>query len=202
VVIGLGYSAALLSSNGALACRVIEDAPIEERSFDEPRILRNAEPSSLTPAAVPTPTRSVLPRDNPARDCFSGLSPGPSPRLDVQRLGVLCGPSNGLGALGPVTSGALPADGATTSYPVAATACLRAAVASDVSNLAVEWWQGNQRLARCTLSRLGLCPEEAALCLGASDGTSKQTDTTTQLELRLKAASDETAQFALQVWQR
>jgi hypothetical protein len=186
----VGYSALLLSSNPSLfACE--RGGPPRGDGFDEPRILATERPPDRT-VKVPAFVRSS---EHVGGYCYQHLLPGDTPAQDVHRLGVLCGPPMGLEPLGAERQGA--ASALRVRHRVDDRECVRVAVASaDPDPLEVEWRARDRVLGRCSIERLGWCPEELPLCLASRDLGPGAFD----VELALPGASD--SPVAVRVWHR
>jgi hypothetical protein len=129
------------------------------------------------------------------RYCHQNLVPAESLEQDVHRLGVLCGPSTGLEPLAKasVASGT----SAGRRYRLDTTECVRAAIATEQAEpLDVEWRARDRVLERCTVERLGWCPERLPLCLGGRDLGPLEFD----VELSFPDASE--GRIAVRVWHR
>jgi hypothetical protein len=156
----IGYSGLVLSSNAALlGCH--SDVGRADRNFDEPRVTPGL--SSASVSAPPERAKPVVAEALSSR-CDAGLISGPNLEVDVHRLGVLCGPTNGLTPLGPAFQLALAAPRAVASFEVDSRECVSAFVASASEPLELEWRSPERVLTRCRVGRLGTCPAMGPFC--------------------------------------
>lgn len=159
-----GYPALLLSSNLALfGCD--SETSRSAAHFEEPRVLDV--PAASTRAEAREAVRAARRSRSEAR-CHEGLISGPSLDIDVHRLGVLCGPANGLEPLGPPFELQVTVPEAIATPRLSGASCLMAFVATSSDEpLELEWRSPERVFARCTIDRLGACPAVEPHCLDA-----------------------------------
>jgi hypothetical protein len=105
-----------------------------------------APPSDVAPAsdAAVTPAVATTHRPEPIGGtwvtCYGRFRPTSTPERDVLRLGLLCGPANGMKQLGPVLQGDATDGGAEHVFDAKAGECFRLFAVGDagVANLGLE----------------------------------------------------------------
>ena len=128
--------------------------------------------------------------------CRDGFRLSGEPLRDVTRLGLMCGPVNGMTALGDPLEGELSAGGGTATHPLAARAgaCYRIfAIAGDGIvdlRLAVRSSRGTRLAADELHGRVAVADPERPFCTFEDD----------QFEIRV-AAGASAGRYALQIWQ-
>ena len=161
-------------------------------------------PRSAGPSAsvVPNPGNVVFADAGTFRNCYEGFAPGGNPLLDVMRLGLLCGPVNGMKLLLDVAG--TPA-GVSEEHGVAVRAgdCLRvmAAAHRSVERLTVEVIGSEQRV-------LARAQGGSWLILDSAHPFCSSEAATYRVVVTLPATADggarradaDAAAYALQVW--
>lgn len=105
--------------------------------------LGSSSPPSADSAVAPAPA-SASARPPPIGGtwvaCYGRFRPTSTPERDVLRLGLLCGPANGMKQLGPVLQGEATEGGVEHAFEAKAGECFRLFAVADagVSSLAVE----------------------------------------------------------------
>jgi hypothetical protein len=173
----------VLSSNlGLVGCENAPSSGQSQRISDEPVITRpNATASTETTAEAPL-TAPVAPHD-----CHAGYVATGNALRDVLRVGLMCGPSNGL-AKEPRVAGKQ-----ARSLSLEAGECVWVAAAARgvAGRVELQWVSGDQVLADCELKGLGLCPRVQPLCVQRF----------TEVNL-LVAEGDGAAPAAVEIWAR
>mgnify|MGYP001184981086 CR=1 FL=1 len=78
----------------------IESAPAATASAPMPSATaKRPAPQEAQPSAPPASSATPAPVGGLWLSCYSGFTPRSDPKLDVMRLGVLCGPQNGMSKL-------------------------------------------------------------------------------------------------------
>jgi hypothetical protein len=126
--------------------------------------------------------------------CYGSFAPSGQPKKDVTRLGMMCGPANGMRQLGATLEGDVTAAApARHTFPVRAGDCYRLfAVARDVTNLdvTVTSGQGSRVAADLSEDAWPIVDPDRPICTFGDD--------TFGVEV---ASRDGAGPYALQIWQ-
>ena len=160
-------------------------------------------PRSVGPSAsaVQNPGSVLFADAGTFHKCYAGFAAGGDPALDVMRLGLLCGPVNGMKLLLDVTG--TPA-GASDEHvvPVRAGDCVRvmAAVHRSVERFTVEVIGSERMLARGQGSSWLILDSEHPFC--SSEAVNYRVVVTLQAraDAGTSRAGAEGAAYALQIW--
>lgn len=178
----MSYLALAVSSNAVLsACSKRPEPPPASYRDSEPRILEgsagsadlNADPTAQTAtsaAAIPIATTLAALR-SPGEDhfgyCAAGLTRSGDTRLDLTRLGALCGPGNGLLVYEPPFQATASASGGLRrELELRPDQCLRIAVVTDNPAQALRVVMAQADGAQPETCRVGFgwCPPSGVWC--------------------------------------